>query len=121
MQKSEELIFGDPFSELIGLTDEITEILSQDSSTDLEKISSLSRLYDQRAFTIEKIKKWTESEEGQQIINNNNEDWHSFLGIALQKEKYNVDNINEHVQVLEKKLRDLPKQRQLLIYTRSNL
>lgn len=116
MQKYDDINIVESFTELIGLTNEISEILMQDTATDLEKISMLSKLYDKRSVALENIKKWTESDEGKEIISKNKEDWHSFLGTALKKEKLNVDNINDHVHSLEKKLRELPLQKKLLIY-----
>ncbi len=110
-------IYGllDDFS---GRAYQIDRILSKDDKLQEQEIDTLNRLYGKRKEIIENLEKILNSEEGSIFLKENQNDWQSKINPVLELDKRNLDKLNSRVKEIGGDLKQLNKQKSVLIYTK---
>ena len=98
-------------------TSAISRILEKNDIDDAD-ISALGDQYVQRRKVLEKLNSLFDSEEGMKFVDENIEYFKEKIDPVLKEDKKNVDKLNERVKELGGRLKQMVKQKSLLIYTK---
>ena len=95
---------------------EISAFLSEKDEFHSEEISRLSYLYLNREKKINELKSLYDSNSLQQFIGVDREYWKKFLSFVLEKDKENLDKVDNIIKDISSNLRAIINKKSLLIY-----
>ncbi|MFP4527906.1 MAG: hypothetical protein ACLFQX_05095 [Candidatus Kapaibacterium sp.] len=97
---------------------EIEQIIREKDKLSFEEIQKISNLYKSRKDSIDIITRWIESDAGKDFIAGHPEEWQSKIGPVLKNEKELLDKIQNIMNNLGDQIRQLNKQKNVLVYTK---
>jgi hypothetical protein len=98
-------------------TDKISVTLSIEDF-DYQSVEDLSILYNKRNSLLDKFNSWRESADGQTYIRKYPDDWAKLIEKLMDRDKKNLENMDIKLEALKKNIRNLEKQKSVLIYRR---
>ncbi len=101
-------------------TDKIADILAIKGSLDIEKIKELSKLYDTRQEMLDGLKGWYKTEEAKEYFKKNQNSFDKRITTITVKDKKQLDNIEKRANDLKSKLKEMRKQKSVLIYSKES-
>ncbi|MBI5325009.1 MAG: hypothetical protein HZB41_07040 [Ignavibacteriae bacterium] len=101
-------------------TERIAKILAFDGRLEIEKIKELSSLYDVRQEMLEGLADWYKTDEATNFFKDNKKEFDSRIKKITEKDKKQLDNIEKRANDLKTKLKEMRKQKSVLIYSKEN-
>jgi len=98
-------------------TDKIAEILAFHGRLNSEQIKELSNLYDKRQEMLDELKKWYKTEEALIYFKKDKDKFDKRITSITEKDKKQLDNIEKRAKDLKSKLKEMNKQKSVLIYS----
>ena len=99
-------------------TDRIAVMLHNEISLSLDEIKTLSGLYDKRQESLSALGEWYGSGEAEKYMKQNKEHFDKRISSIIEKDKKQLVNIEGRVKHIKSKLRNINKQKSVLIYTK---
>lgn len=112
MQEIEKLL-----ADLTGFADEIDSQLGPNERLSEENVACLKAIYRKRLPVLKKLQIIISSEEGKNFINCNLDLWKNKIMPIIDRDSGQVRKIGACTKELGNELRDLMKQKMLLVYT----
>ncbi|OGU38535.1 MAG: hypothetical protein A2X61_08075 [Ignavibacteria bacterium GWB2_35_12] len=101
-----------------GNTDKIADILACEGRLDIEQIKELSNLYDKRQEMLDGLKEWYKTEEAIEYFKKKENTFEKRITAITDKDKKQLDNIEKRANDLKSKLKEMRKQKSVLIYSK---
>jgi hypothetical protein len=118
MQKYENTEIFEIISNIEKKTQKVAGILKNNDILSSEEIEIVNAIYRHRKIDLEKVDSWYNSSEGKYFIASNNKDWRERILPILEEEKNILKVFSNNVDYLKTKLKELAKQKSVLIYTK---
>ena len=103
------------------ITKEINQLLNEGNEFDNSLIDVISELYDMREIYLLNLQNWYNSPEGMSVLSNNRDKWQKIISTVIEIDNQNLEIIQSQVFEKSNKLKNLTKQKSLLIYSQGNL
>lgn len=101
-------------------TNKVGDILTVNGKLDIEQIKELSKLYDNRQEMLDILKKWYDTEDSLEYLNKNKNEFDKRITAITEKDKKQLDNIEQRAKDLKTELKEIRKQKSVLIYSKEN-
>lgn len=111
MQESENIKKKLKFVE--ELTDKISRLLEKDEGKEDKEINEL---YKQRRKAVEELREMIISGEAKKFIEDPDNLWNERIASIMEKDKINMDKLEKRTKGIGEKLKNIYKQKNLLIY-----
>jgi hypothetical protein len=121
MQKSDFALFQTNLAELWQAGEEINLLLENNQELSLAEIDQVDKLYLKRAELLANIDQWRKTSAGNEIISKNFEIWNKVIKKIADIDKKNLDILEKSVKITASKLRELNKQKSLLLYNKESV
>lgn len=116
MQEYDETNIYDGLNSLCSISNEISTLLLNKNNLDTSKI--LNKLYSDKKQIIEKIFFFTNSEIGLKFIDNDADNWNKKIKECIDIEELNVEKLKSITNDTGNKLKDLIKNKSILVYSK---
>lgn len=116
MQEYDGTNIFDAFESLCSISNEISTLLLNKNNLDSSEI--LNKLYSEKKQIIEKIFFFSNTEYGLKFINNNADKWNKMLKECIEIEEKNVKDLQSITNETGKKLKELIKNKSILVYSK---
>ena len=105
-------------NEIKSLTNEIGVFLTLDNSNGYNAVEEIVGVYKKREQIIFELNNIIDSEFGKNYISDNQEHWRNLIQPIVEQDKLQLQELEKRVKNINTKLRNLIKQKSLLIYTK---
>ena len=121
MPKSDFGVIQDHLAELFRATEEIKKLLTRENDLVIDDWEEIDNLYQKRAEILALIDIWRSSDDGKEIILKNSEIWDKVIKKIADIDIENLELIENNVKVMGDKLKQMTKQKSLLLYNRESI
>jgi hypothetical protein len=109
---------NDILNSLIEITLSISSVLSVKDNLEDADIMIIEENYQKKKILLDNLLNFQNSEDGKLFILKNLDKWNKDIEKLLKIEKENLEKLDKHVNQLGNRLKEITKQKSLLLYTK---